>query len=138
MRFTLKYFVHEMPLGPGAAPFVSGRELPPGPRLQVHPHMELRDYCAEQQRQVTTYGWVDQRAGIVRIPIDRAMDALLDHGLPSRPAEQVPAGVAAPVIPEAKVSGAEDVEGQCAYVIERPAPASSGASESASEGEPKN
>jgi hypothetical protein len=134
MRFTLKYFVREMPLGPDAAPFVSGRELPPSPRLQVHPHMELQEYCADQQNQVTTYGWIDQRVGAVRIPIDRAMDAILERGLPSRPAGQVPVGVAAPVIPEAKVSGEEDVEGQCAYVIAKPThPASS-----TSEGAPKD
>jgi hypothetical protein len=137
MRFTLKLFVHEMPLGPDAAPFVTGRELPPGPRLQVHPHMELHDYCEVQQREVTTYGWVDQRAGAVRIPIDRAMDVILERGLPSRPTGQVPAGVAAPVIPEAKVSGGADVEGQCAYVLANPA-APGSMSTGAPQGEPKD
>ena len=136
MRFTLKYFVREMPLGPNAAPFVSGRELPPSPRLQVQPHMELEDYCSEQQREVTTYGWIDQRTGAVRIPIDRAMDTILQRGLPSRPAGQVPQGAAAPPIPEARVSGAEDVTGQCGYVIEKPRNQQPGAS--LSEGEPKN
>jgi hypothetical protein len=120
MNFTLKYFDREMPLGPGPAPFATERQLPPSPRLQVYPHVELKDYCAAQQEQVTTYGWVDQHVGVVRIPIDRAMDALLARGLPSRPAGEVPVGAAAPVIPEAKVSGEEDVQGQCGYVVERP------------------
>jgi len=120
MNFTLKYFDREMPLGPGPMPFATERQLPPSPRLQVYPHMELKDYCAAQHDQVTTYGWVDQRVGVVRIPIDRAMDALLARGLPSRPAGDVPAGAAAPVIPEAKVSGEEDVQGQCGYVVETP------------------
>lgn len=31
------------------------------------------------------YGWVDREAGIVRIPIERAMDLLLERGLPTRP-----------------------------------------------------
>jgi len=118
MDFTLKYFNRVMPLGPSVAPFATERELPPSPRLQVQPHLELKDYCAQQEAQVTTYGWVDQRAGIVRIPIDRAMDAQLARGLPSRPAGEVPVGAAAPVIPAAKVSGGYDVEGQCGYISE--------------------
>ena len=28
-----------------------------------------------------SYGWVDQQAGIVRIPIDRAMTLLTERGL---------------------------------------------------------
>jgi hypothetical protein len=119
VNFTLKYFVREMPLGPGPAPFATERELPPGPRLQVQPHMELKDYCAQQQEQVTSYGWVDQRVGAVRIPIDRAMDVLLTRGLPSRPAGEVPAGAASPVIPAPRVSGGYDVEGQCGYISEK-------------------
>jgi len=118
MSLTFKYFVREMPLGPGPAPFTTERELPPSPRLQVHPHMELQEYCAGQQSQVTTYGWIDQRLGVVRLPIDRAMDALLARGLPSRPAGQAPAGAATPAIPAPVVSGAEDVQGQCGYVTE--------------------
>jgi hypothetical protein len=118
MDFTLKYFNREMPLGPSMAPFATERELPPSPRLQVQPHLELKDYCAQQEAQVTTYGWVDQRAGVVRIPIDRAMDAQLARGLPSRPAGEVPAGAASPVIPAPKVSGGYDVEGQCGYISE--------------------
>src|ERR1700689_1045018 len=57
MNFTLKYFDREMPLGPGPMPFATERQLPPSPRLQVYPHMELKDYCAAQHDQVTTYGW---------------------------------------------------------------------------------
>jgi hypothetical protein len=120
MDFTLKYFSREMPLGAGPVPFATERQLPPSPRLQVYPHVELKDYCAEQQEQVTTYGWVDQRVGVVHIPIDRAMDALLARGLPSRPAGEVPTGAAAPAISTPMVSGEEDVEGQCGYVTEKP------------------
>jgi hypothetical protein len=35
------------------------------------------------------YGWVDREAGVVRVPIERAMELLLERGLPTRPeAEQ--------------------------------------------------
>jgi hypothetical protein len=32
-----------------------------------------------------SYGWVDENAGTVRIPIERAMDLLVQRGLPVRP-----------------------------------------------------
>ncbi len=45
-----------------------------------------RKCCAAQDKLLHTYGWVDQQHGIVRIPIDRAIDMLAQRGLPSRPA----------------------------------------------------
>jgi hypothetical protein len=32
------------------------------------------------------YGWVDQKAGVAHVPIQRAMDLVLQQGLPARPA----------------------------------------------------
>jgi hypothetical protein len=31
------------------------------------------------------YGWVDRQAGVVRLPIERAMELVLERGLPTRP-----------------------------------------------------
>src|SRR5262249_28543418 len=56
--------------------------LPPEPRLQVTPHPDLERFKAEQQAAVSTYGWVDQAQGVVRIPVDRAMDIVAARGLP--------------------------------------------------------
>ena len=36
---------------------------------------------------LNSYGWVDQKAGVVHIPIDRAMTLLLQRGLPARAAK---------------------------------------------------
>ena len=58
--------------------------LPPEPRLQVHPRDDLRDLRAREDEILSTYGWVDQGAGIVRLPIDRAMKAIVERGLPVR------------------------------------------------------
>jgi hypothetical protein len=119
MYFAFGYFKHSMPLGATMSPMVTptDRMLPPSPRLQVLPHQELKDYCAEQQQNVTTYAWIDQQSGVVQIPIDRAMDLILSRGLPARAAE--PAGSAnyAPVTAPT-VSGETDVEGQCGYLTE--------------------
>ena len=62
----------------------TGRVLPPAPRLQVDARKDLAAYQKEQQQTLDTYGWMDQKAGVVRIPIDRAMDLLLEKGLPVR------------------------------------------------------
>lgn len=119
MRLTFDYFKTAMPLGSTMSPMVSptARMLPPSPRLQVLPHQELQDYCAAQQQEVNSYGWIDQQSGVVRVPIDRAMDLILARGLPARPAE--PAGSATYATVNAPtVAGETDVEGQCGYLTE--------------------
>ena len=78
------YFALHQALGPPASPFENVRELPPAPRLQVTPVQDLEHYRAGQDQELTSYGWVDQKGGVVRIPIDRAMDLLIEKGLPVR------------------------------------------------------
>ena len=39
----------------------------------------------EEEKTLYSYGWVDEKAGTVRIPIERAMDLLVQRGLPVRP-----------------------------------------------------
>lgn len=85
-KWVFFYFARTQPLGPPPTPFESARVLPPKPRLQVEPKVDLRNYREVQQERLASYGWVDQHNGVVRIPIDRAMDMLLDRGLPTRPA----------------------------------------------------
>jgi hypothetical protein len=60
------------------------RRLPPEPRLQTEPREDLRNLRESEERTLTTYGWVDRNAGVVRIPIDRAMTLTVERGLPSR------------------------------------------------------
>jgi hypothetical protein len=78
------YFVAHQGLGPPTSPFENTRELPPPsvPRLQVAAPQELGQYRKGQEELLHSYGWADQKAGIVRIPIDRAMDLLIQRGLP--------------------------------------------------------
>lgn len=71
-------------VSPPPALVQTGRTLPPAPRLQVNAPRDLADYLKQQQQTLNTYGWVDQKAGVVRIPIDHAMDLLLEKGLPVR------------------------------------------------------
>jgi hypothetical protein len=54
----------------------------PQPRLEVDERSELDDVRLAEEQQLNTYGWVDQKAGVVRIPITRAMDLIAQRGLP--------------------------------------------------------
>src|SRR5215470_11575147 len=49
---------------------------PPEPRLQETPPLDLKAYRAAEDQILTSYGWIDQEKGIVRIPIDKAIDLL--------------------------------------------------------------
>ena len=54
------------------------------PALQVVPGLDLREIRAEEAEQLDGYGWVDQRQGLVHVPIDQAIDMLLEQGVASR------------------------------------------------------
>jgi ATP-dependent exoDNAse (exonuclease V) alpha subunit len=48
-------------------------------------HSEQTQYMEELKKQnevLGSYDWVDQKNGVVRIPIERAMDLLAQRGLP--------------------------------------------------------
>lgn len=92
-----KAYPRQFPMAEVGAP-----PLPPAPRLQTQPREELKTMRAEEERYLNSYGWVDASRGTVHIPIDRAMQLLLQQGLPAR--EQPPAG-AEPGMPERSSSG---------------------------------
>lgn len=62
----------------------------PEPREQFSPQLDLESFRAHQERELNSYGWIDRQAGVVRIPIDRAMDLILQRGLPTRSASNAP------------------------------------------------
>ena len=61
----------------------NGRELPPNRRTPVTDLVDMRD---AEKSALTTYGWVDQQKGIVRMPIEDAKKIVLQRGLPVQPA----------------------------------------------------
>ena len=54
----------------------------PEPRLQRLPVRDLQEFRAQEEEKLTTYGWVDPNAGIVRIPIEEAKKRIEKQGLP--------------------------------------------------------
>ena len=62
----------------------------PEPRLQVAPREDLQALRAREEAELNSYAWIDKTAGVVRLPISRAMDLLLDRGLPVRGSNDTP------------------------------------------------
>jgi hypothetical protein len=57
----------------------------PEPRLETDERGEINDFRYREEETLNSYGWVDQNAGIVHIPIDRAMQLVAERGLPTTP-----------------------------------------------------
>ncbi|HKA37420.1 MAG TPA: hypothetical protein VKH43_11420 [Thermoanaerobaculia bacterium] len=96
----------QAPLAPAVA--ASLQRTPPEPRLEAIPLVPRQKMRAEEDAILTSYAWVDKPGGFVRIPVDRAMELLVERGLPpARPmAAQVPmpmpGAAAPPAAPEPK------------------------------------
>jgi len=56
----------------------------PAPQLEVNERGQLNDIRLKEEQTLSTYDYIDQKAGTVRIPIDRAMDLIAQRGLPVR------------------------------------------------------
>jgi hypothetical protein len=118
MAWLFGFYGKVQSLGKPASPFENARVLPPAPRLQVEPRAELHAYCEQQDKLLNTYGWADEHNGVVRIPVDRAMDLTLQQGLPARSAADVPAGDSNPPRFTPDISQ-QDQTGPCGFVLER-------------------
>lgn len=83
---------HDVPASPlAAAPvtptIVDGRivssNTSPSPLLVDEP-VNLAKQQAREDQVLTTYGWIDQATGLVRVPVESAKDLVLRQGLPVR------------------------------------------------------
>ena len=57
-------------------------KLPPRPRNESNPHVDLKVFLARQESALSSYRWVDPGKGIVSIPIGRAMQLVAQRGIP--------------------------------------------------------
>jgi hypothetical protein len=95
LNWLLNFFTNSP--APGDA-FRRAQTAPPSmaqsfPRLQVSPRVDLRQLQAWEDAQLTNYGWINQTAGIVHIPIERAMELVLQKGLPVQTNSQAQQGI---------------------------------------------
>lgn len=87
----LTWFIGFLEIGakrhdPVLSPLI-GSQSPPEPRLQTDPSDDLARMHAAEDRALHRYLWIDKKEGVVQLPIDRAMELLLEQGLPETSAE---------------------------------------------------
>jgi hypothetical protein len=66
----------------------------PQPVLEDNERQQFSALVEKQDEILASYDWVDQKNGVVRIPIDKAMDLLAQRGLPVREPGAAPAAAA--------------------------------------------
>jgi hypothetical protein len=52
------------------------------PMLETNERGQFRDFLMDQEDQLNSYGWVDEKGGVAHIPIERAMELMVQRGLP--------------------------------------------------------
>lgn len=57
----------------------------PNPKLEEDERGQLNGIILDEDKTLYSYGWADEKAGTVRIPIERAMELIAQRGLPVRP-----------------------------------------------------
>jgi hypothetical protein len=62
----------------------------PSPSLQVEPPADLEKLRVNEERRLNSYAWIDPANGFVRIPIARAMQLMIERGLPEVGRNQTP------------------------------------------------
>ena len=111
LYFMFRFFVR-MENGRTNAPLTeiqrpAGMDVPVEPRLQPFPNRtgegrvlapnantpvtDMEEMHTNEEKAQSTYGWVDQQKGVVRIPIEQAKQLLLQRGLPLTQPSSVPA-----------------------------------------------
>jgi cell division protein FtsN len=57
----------------------------PQPRLESNERLEINQFRRGEEERLNSYGWVDQQAGTLHIPINRAIELVAQRGLSTRP-----------------------------------------------------
>lgn len=84
VKWTYGYFTRSEFRGEQPVTLVrQTRMATPGPLLQVNPTADLQQLRESEERLLNSYGWVDQKKGLVRIPIEEAMRLAVEKGLPA-------------------------------------------------------
>ena len=80
-------------LGPLAKPVATGTRIVPDdaimkfpePRLEQNERLEIRTFREREEQMLNGYSWVSEKDGVLRIPIERAMQLTAQRGLPVVP-----------------------------------------------------
>jgi hypothetical protein len=83
LYFFFQYLsnIHKQAESVQAAATATKIQLPPEPRLQRSPQRDLHEYISTSEAALHSYQWSDRQKGTVSIPIDRAMDLIVQRGI---------------------------------------------------------
>ncbi|NUL81440.1 MAG: hypothetical protein HUU60_01800 [Armatimonadetes bacterium] len=93
----ITYFIYLMIMPDFSKPIANQTQLPapkttpPPPVLQTDPIKDINELNAEADRLLHSMEIIDSNAGVVRIPIERAIDVIVENGLPVPPEVEAPA-----------------------------------------------
>ena len=86
---------HDVPLTPIEK--ASPQQPPPEPRLQKDPNEDMRAMRQDEDYKLSHAGWVNRQQGIVRLPVDVALEVIVSRGVaatqtpgPSKPSPPQP------------------------------------------------
>jgi hypothetical protein len=74
----------QVELDPTPLPLIELRPTPPPPRLQPNPidqrtpAEDIAELRAREEELLNNYGWVNEESGIIRIPVEKAIELLSD------------------------------------------------------------
>jgi len=94
--FIFNSVVRNLDVRANAAPAPVGEfnidvnKVPQAPRLQDHAVQDLQQMHTAEDQVLNTYGWIDRKKGVARIPIDRAIDLLAQRGTTGRAGRRTP------------------------------------------------
>ena len=78
------------------------------PMLETDERGQFRNFLINQENQLNSYGWVDEKDGVAHIPIERAMELTVQRGLPVYPQSSADANAtAASKVPAQKSAAAK-------------------------------
>ena len=73
---------HRARVSPPVIPYeAQGTRLPPEPRLQASPRMELKQFRQKEDWELSHYHWLDKSHGIVALPITEAVRITAERGI---------------------------------------------------------
>jgi hypothetical protein len=77
--FDTSWSRSEAPVSP-----LAQAQMPPAPLLEVSPGQARIDLRAKEQEVINSYRWIDEKGGVVGIPVEEAIKLLAQRGLPVR------------------------------------------------------
>jgi len=55
------------------------------PLLEDNERGQFGNFVMKQEQELNSYGWIDEKAGVAHIPIEKAMELTVQRGFPTRP-----------------------------------------------------